>query len=393
MKRRELLRNAAALGAAYPFLGSAMAPTGKVIAKKKLVILPVELGYYDKFFYSTTDDPTDSPLIKCLSPVKDKLTVFRHIGQPEVGAGHGNAIRILTCNRRQSDGAMMSVDQVAAEAIEQRSRFKHVNLGRKGFSWNKHSRFAHSERDIGPKAVYEKLFTKYADDAALERKIAALKLMQLKAPRHATDAYRTAIAELEAEVAVDLEWNKKPIPKVEVDTNLNLTDAHGRGAITPVAQQLKMVRLALQHQRMTVAVASPPHVDKTSQIGVSGTYHQLGHRTSSKVEGYYEQLLKLELHLFNAYRDFLVDMEATGQLDDTIVMIMGSFNDAGRHQRKSVPTVVVGGGFDHKGLIECVEKDEIKIQLSHLYLSILRQMGIDAADFGGNRTSVDHLLG
>ena len=392
MKRRKLIKTAGILGATYPFIGGKAKAAATVATNKKLVVIPVELGYYGPYFRPKTDDPTSSPLMEHLRDFSNELTVFRDIAQPNIGHGHGNARKILNCGKKQSNGALTSIDQVAANSIEQNARYKHLNLGRTGFSWNANSREAFSLQDIGPDLIHERLFTRTANEAVLERKVKALDLMRNSLPTNPNESYLKAFRDLEKDVRTDMEWSKKPIPKVEISTHLNLSDAHDRGMINPIEQQLQLVRLALQHNRAQVVVASPPYIDKTSTIGVEGTYHQLGHRTSSKVEGYAERLLKLEKHLFNEYAKFISSLKENGLLEDTIVLIVGSFDDAGRHRRATLPTVLIGGGFNHQGVVDCLDGDKLKIEQAHLYLSILRQMGIKADDFAGDSASVDHLL-
>ena len=86
----------------------------------------------------------------------------------------------------------------------------------------------------------------------------------------------------------------------------------------------------------------------------------------------------------------LHSMKKAKTLDDTIVMIIGGFNDAGNHRRQSVPTIVAGGGFKHQGILDCDKavwgKDA---RLAHLYLTVLHQMGVDVGDFAGDTGNFD----
>ena len=225
--------------------------------------------------------------------------------------------------------------------------------------------------EIGPQKIYEKLFTKTAADEDLKKKIDTLELFRRTTPANASSRYKAALKELEEEIRIDLAWNKKPIPKVEIDTSLHLSDAHDRGYMSPIEQHLQLIRLGIQHDRAQIVVGGTPYIDKTSTIGIDGSYHSVGHKTSSKEAGYEEQLLKLEKHIFTGFDKFLKSMKENNLLDDTIVLIVGGFDDAGRHRRESIPTILIGGGFNHQGVVECKENDKLKIKQSHLYLSIL----------------------
>jgi len=390
MNRRTLIKSAAVAASMSPFI-NAQAADKKVKAKKKLVVIATELGFYDPFF-KPEKDKLDSPLLKILNKHQNEITLFRNIAQPEIGHGHKNKVGLLTCNRKQSNGAMMSLDQVASEHVMQDARYKSLHLGGRGFVWNKNSREVHTEMEIGPDKIYKKLFTKFYADAELQKKIDTLKVFQKQIPEKANKFYKAAVKELEEEISIDLEWNKKAIPKVEIDSNLHLSDAHGRGYITPVEQHLQLIRLGIQHQRAQIVVGGTPYVDKTSTIGVDGSYHAVGHKTSSKEAGYEAQLLKIENYLFNSFDKFLNSMKEANILDDTIVLVVGGFNDAGKHQRSSVPTMLIGGGFKHQGVVECLNNNNLEIKLSHLYLTILHQMGIDIGDFAGDSKNLDKLL-
>ena len=365
----------------------------KASAGKKLVILASEFGFYDPFFRPKTDDPASSALMGHLGDFSSDLTVFRGIAQPEVTGGHYNTKHVLTCNKRQSNGAMTSLDQVAAEAIHQETRYKSIHLGADAFSWNAHSRQVISDRDIGPDKIHEKLFTRTGDEKLLQRKIDSLAMFRKNAPANPAPAYLRSLKELEEEVAIDLAWNKKPIPEVEMKLGLTMRDAHDRGYINPVEQQLQLVRHALLHDRTQIALVSPPYIDKMmDRTGATKSYHGLGHNTSRGVEGSKEELLKVENFIFDEYRKFIASLKENNQLDDTIVLIIGAFSDAGRHSRPTMPTVLVGGGFNHRGIVDCLENDKLNIKQSHLYLTMLRQMGITADDFAGDTGNVDHLL-
>lgn len=392
MNRRDLVKSLAASAAVAPFASLKADTQKKVKAKKKLAIITTGLGFYDSFFKPKTDDLNSSPLLKVLNKHHNDITLFRNIAQPEIGHGHKNGAGLLSCNIKQSNGAMMSLDQVAAESVTQDARFKTLHLGGRSLVWNKNSREVHSEMEIGPEKIYKKLFTKFYADIELQKKVETLKVFQTQMSTKANPFYKAAVKELEEEIRIDLEWNKKSIPKVEIDSNLHLADAHGRGYITPVEQHLQLIRLGLQHERAQIVVGGTPYVDKTSTIGIEGSYHSVGHKTTSGEAGQKEQLWKIEDYLFTSFDKFLTSMKEAKILDDTIVLVVGGFNDAGKHQRSSVPTMIIGGGFKHQGVVECLNNQNLEIKLSHLYLTILHQMGIDAGDFGGDSKNLDKLL-
>jgi hypothetical protein len=90
---------------------------------------------------------------------------------------------------------------------------------------------------------------------------------------------------------------------------------------------------------------------------------------------------------------FMTSLKTDGLLNDTIILFMGAFSSPGGHSREYLPTILAGGGFNHQGLIECKEGDTTRYPLSHLYVSILHQMGIDLNEFSGHEGNLDRLLG
>ena len=58
-----------------------------------------------------------------------------------------------------------------------------------------------------------------------------------------------------------------------------------------------MIKLAIQHNRGQVFVASPPFVDKTD-YGVQLGYHALGHRAHESTD-IYKGMLGLEQHFMD----------------------------------------------------------------------------------------------
>ena len=373
--RRSLLKSVAslgALGALEPLSLLSGAENGAVEKPKNLVIFVNMMGYNQHTFNPKGEDLDSSPLLGRLKEHYEDLTVFKNIMQPEIVRGHNGGRGILTCNTNQRNGPYISLDQLACEHLEQTTRYKSVHLGNKTIVWNKNSRAVPTLHESDPQKIFNHLFGE-ADTAQLERQIESLRAMRRSLPKKGREAYVSSLAEHEQTLATDLEWAQKPVPKVEFDTKLHLTDHHGRGSLDPVQQELELIRLALKHKRGQVFVSSPPLVDKTD-YGVGLGYHELGHRAHLSKQ-IFDDMLKLEQHLFDCLSGFLTSLEKDDLLDDTIVLFMGAFSSPGGHSREYLPTVLAGGGFKHQGVIECKEKNTIRYPLSHLYVSILHQMG------------------
>ena len=164
---------------------------------------------------------------------------------------------------------------------------------------------------------------------------------------------------------MELDWAVRPVPSVKFDTELHLDDFGGQ-RLSPFAQQLELIQLGMKHQRGQVFVATPPNIDRT-KLGVNSGYHTLGHRAAAHQKEF-EDMLKVEQYLMDAFSDFVTNLKNDGSLDDTIVLFMGAYSNLGSHRRESLPVVLAGSGFRHQGLIDCVRNGALQHPLSHLYV-------------------------
>ena len=360
-----------------------------IASSKNLVIIVNMLGYNRHTFHPKGEDLDSSPLLSRLQGQYNDLTVFKNIMQPEINRGHNGGRGILTCNKNQQNGPFISLDQLASEHLQQNTRYKSVHLGHKTIVWNKDSRAVPTLHEAGPEAIFNHLFGQTPTEQ-LAKKLQSVRAMRQSLPQKSRAAYIASMDEHELTLATDLEWAKKAVPKVTFDTKLHLTDHHARGVMDPFQQHLEMIKLAIQHKRGQVFVASPPFVDKTD-YGVQLGYHALGHRAHEST-AIYEDMLGLEQHFMDCLVGFMTSLKTDGLLDDTIVLFMGAFSSPGGHSREYLPTILAGGGFKHQGLIECKEGDITRYPLSHLYVSILHQMGIDLNEFSGHQGNLDRLI-
>jgi hypothetical protein len=395
MNRRTALKSiAGASGVAMSSLGTLPSfaidkPAAKVRAPKNLVIIVNVLGYNKRTFYPEGENLDKSPLLSRLSEHHGDLTMFRGMRQPSVLGGHGGDKGLLTCNYNQPNGQYISLDQFIGERIEQHTRFKTVHLGEKTLVWGKNSRPLGTMMG-SPKNAFDRLFSTTPTDK-LNRELEAIRIARqgISSSKETDDAYEKALDEREEELLVELDWAVRPVPRVKFDTQLHLDD-FGRNKLSPFAQQLELIRLSMQHQRGQIFVSTPPHIDRT-KLGVKGGYHTLGHRSITNQQEF-EDMLTVEQHLMDGFSDFVTNLKNDGTLDDTIVLFMGAYSSPGVHRRENLPIVLAGGGFRHQGLIDCHRNGALQHPLSHLYVSIIHQMGLDIDQFGPDRGNIDKLI-
>jgi len=374
----------------FPSLSAAGSVKKTLIkSKKNLVIIPNEGGYLQDLFLPEKGKGIESSrLVSHLKNHYNELTVLSRIAQPEIGNGHPMHRGLLTLNQNHRNGPLQSLDQFASDRCEQVTRYRSFHMGDKSLVWDKNSRVLPTHMKRGPLKIYNTLFTNETSSSALRQKIEELKLLKagMLSNSKNVDYFKKTVQELEVEIAVEAEWMDKPVPKVKMDTELHLTDNHARGYIFPFEQHLELVHQGLVHKRGQIFVASPPYIDKTN-LGVQWSYHGLGHN-AGKSKDQFEQMYKVESHLFDGFSKFLDSLKKSKILDDTIVLFMGTFCQPGAHSREFIPTVLAGGGFKHQGLIEC----KGVYQLANLYTTILNQMGIDVDEFASTKGNINEKL-
>jgi hypothetical protein len=395
MDRRTMLKFAAALGAAGSTLdlnANVKKDSGaKVKSGKRLLIVHTGGGFYSSLWEPRNNDLAKSPLIGILKDHHGDLTYLKDIHQPGVLNGHSNNITIYTCGRRQPNGGpFISIDQFIADRLEQTTRFKSFNMGGQRLSWSKSSRQVPSYMKTDPKKVYGELFGS-GDAKTSEAKQRSLRELK-KLYRSSSDLYRNALAELEREIAVDYEWGKVKVPKIDIPLTLNFSDNHARGYRSPVGIQFDLALNAFKRDRAQVVLLSPAYIDKTTTIGVKGSYHAIGHEVTSKVAGRLKDMEKIERYVLEEFNVFLAKLKAEKLFDDTIVLFQGGFCDPGGHSRRYLPTLLMGGGLKPQGIVECRRGDQNVHTLSSVFLTIMHQMGIDAPSFSGFDNHMDKVL-
>ncbi|MCP4508212.1 MAG: DUF1552 domain-containing protein, partial [Fuerstiella sp.] len=210
LSRRDMLQSLAGLGtlAAMNPLGSVMAAPSSpplVRSPKNLVIVVNMLGYNQHTFHPRGDDLDGSPLVAKLNNHHGDLTVFKDIMQPEIIRGHNGGRGILTCNRNQTNGPYISLDQLACKHLQQTTRHKSVHMGNKTIVWNKNSRTVPTLHELGPQKIFEHLFGETSTDA-VEMKLKSIQAMRQSLPTKGREAYVTSFEEHEQILATDLEW-------------------------------------------------------------------------------------------------------------------------------------------------------------------------------------------
>ena len=393
MNRRNFIQCAGASVFANSVLEAGAKKSPRLVdSKKNLVIFTTEYGFHDEHFAPKKESLESSKLLSFLTDHQNELTVFNKTGQPEIGNGHGNHRGILSLNKKHSGGNETSLDCFIADRLEQRSRYKHVHIGDKMISIDSKGRTRQSWKEQSTQFIYDKLF----GDVSVESLNDESQFMQhLGEVYRSNSNYRPVLDNINATFELRKKWLTAPLEKPKPTESKKLTagfytsDVHKRGYPTPLKQYFDLVTQGLLCNRGQVFVVSAPVVNaSTARTKATVGFHSATHGNGAGMD----DVLKYESYMFKGLADFIRELKQHQLLDSTLVLAIGGLNNAGAHVRQSLPTVLLGGGLQHQGIVQCLDKDHLRYPLANIYVSILHQMGLDVNEFAGIQGDVDHLI-
>jgi hypothetical protein len=419
LDRRTVLR-AGAVALTLPLL-DAMTPAAygrgaraKADAQRprRMVLVHRPLGTYHPYLVPAATGPKfeATRFLKKLEPFRGQYTVFSGMGHPGYPNDHGTEPAIFTgvpeLNVRDLHNTV-SLDQVAARAVGEQTRFPFLLLNRvwsQSLSWTEKGVPIPHEGD--PAAVFRRLFIEGTPEevkreaARLEQGKSILDDLrgQLKAlgrdlgaaDRRRMEVLAGSIREAEAQLRQEEAWSKRPKSKVAITP-----DEFGKPAADWVGAQAKwftLIHLALQTDSTRVVVLGTNEHGPANVPGLEVQHHDASHH--GKDPGKIEQLARYEDHEFATYADFLARLagspEADGTLlDRTQVLFTSNLGDASAHSSANLPVLLAGGGFKHRGHVSFGTGSDKP--LCNLYVRMLRQMGADVDRFGSSTGTVEDI--
>ena len=380
---------------------------------KRMLLISNNLGVLPLHFFPKDKGPgyTLSPSLKELAAVRNDFTVCSGLSHPAVTGGHSTENCFLTAARdptRSGFRNSISLDQFAAEALGQQTRFPTLNLGvnidkaNRSLSWTRDGVLLPAEDS--PAVLFRKMFLQ--GDA----KQTALSLKRLQergsvldvlsedmrgfqnglsaSDRSRLDQYLTSVRELEQRLAISGEWEQKPKPTTQAAPPQDIAD---KARFFPKIQlMLDMARLAFESDStriitlMVDAFATPVFEIDDHQRTRDG-YHNLSHHGQSKEK--LAELEKVDLQQMRHLRDLLTALAATPTadskrlLDHTMVLYGSNLGDANVHNCTNLPVLLAGGGFKHG---QHLAFDPLQNKpLGKLFVSMQQRMGVAGDEFGG----------
>jgi hypothetical protein len=440
ISRRMMLRGTGvAIG--LPWL-EAMQPARLIASSRsvpdtfRMIFLNVPNGAHMASWTPSTEGPqySLSPILAPLQKHRKLLSVFTGLtldGAHAHGDGGGDHARsgaafLTGAHPKKTDGAdiqnSISVDQVAAQALGQQTRFASLELGLEGsaqsgncdsgyscaYSSNLSWRNANSplSKEIDPSALFDRIFGTGEKSLAvaakgdkIQRRKSVLDFAMDDAKRlqsqlgisdqRKLDEYLYAVRDVENRLVRGdkLKIGEDGIPNYPRPAGVPREwDEHCR-------LMMDMMALALQADAtrvMTFMFANEGSNRGYPEIGAPEGHHDLSHHGKDQ-----EKQKKIEK--INTYHvtklAYLLDLmasipEGDGTLLDHSMVIYGSgISDGDRHNHNDLPIVMAGGGSGKAPAAGHYRFAE-NTPLCNLYLWMLKQAGVEANQFGDSNDTL-----
>ena len=405
LSRRTFLRGSG-ICLALPFLEAMLPATARAEAAvsavpRRFVAINIPLGFLpEKFFPQQAGAGYElSPYLKIGEALRDHFTVFSGVSHPGVDGGHETQKSFLTAAPHPAARSFrntISVDQVIAKTIGDKTRFASMTLGEHSLSNSENG--VNIPREGMPGNAFRKLFMTGTpkeiaeQEADLKDGHSVMDVVMEDAKsigRHASaadkeklDQYFTAVRETEQRIAKAENWSKTPKPQVDAKPPAKFV---AEDVVACYQSYFDVMRLAIQTDSTRVmtlggtAIGTVPKID-----GVAQGYHTLSHH--GKDPERLKQLELVERATMKTFFNFLDELKNSGEgdsnlLDRTQVFFGSNLGNASGHSTTNLPALLAGGGFKHGQHLAFDVKDNYP--LSNLFVSMIQRMGIQGDAFGG----------
>ena len=337
-----------------------------------------------------------------------------------------NATFLTGCQARKTAGkdikVGVSVDQIAADAIGDRTKLRSLELSCDGvrrsgkcdsgyscayqynLSWKTESMPMVPESN--PRLVFERLFGNASSSTdrkgqlkrrALNKSILDFALQGAsnfnkrlgKLDQEKLSEYFTSVRELEKRIErEEKNWEKLPDLKSPVDIPENYR-AHLR-------LMFDMMVLAFQSDSTRISSFLLAHDGSNRSfrdIGVPEGHHSLSHHKNDPEK--IKKLAKID-HFYSEQFAYFIDKLSTTQeidgsrlLDHCMIVFGGGISDGNRHKHSDLP-VLLAGGSSH-GLTTGRHVDFQGVPMTNLYLGMLDRAGVQASQVGDSSGHIKDL--
>ena len=420
MTRRAALR-ASGIALTLPILESQLSrhaggqstPAASEEAPRRMVLICSTLGLHGPSLFPSEEgfDYPTTEYLKLLERHRKDFTLFSGLSHPDQHGKqpHDTEMTWLTSAKNPGmDGFRnsVSVDQVAAEALGNVTRFSSIALSSctsKSQSYTSNGVMIPAEDR--PSRVFEKLFLAGRPDdirrqrSRLSQGQSILDFVAEQAhsvrregsqqDRRQLDQYFEAIRSAESDLVEREAWLDRPKPEVSQSPPTDILDK--ADLVGRTRSLLKLVPLILQtDSSRVISMVIQDHQAVPKIDGVTAEHHHLSHHGQNP--DMIRQLKRVETEILTCFADLLNEMsEATEQqhrlLDQTSILFGSNLGNANSHDPRNLPIFLAGGAAEH-GQYRAFDSTR-NTPLSNLFVSMLQQMDIPAEKFGSSEGTVE----
>jgi len=368
-----------------------------------------------------------SPTLETLREHRDSFSVLSGMGHPRCTGGHSGGDTWLTgADLRSVPGKdytnSISIDQVIAEAVGDKTRFPSLELSdMSGTGAALHSHTLAFDRngtplpaENSPQRLFERLFVpedstsreatlrRYAekrsilDDVMGEAKALEKKLGRADQAKMAE--YLASVRETEIRVRKQEAWIDVPKPVVEA-AGLQLNSKPGDGHDRPMWLDVMLEISYLSFVTDTTRVISFEWAREAGGLGVGGeNHHELSHHGGDP--GMLSRLATVDRGYLTRLNRFMTFLKSTQEgegsmLDHTMIVYGSGMNSGpkGEHSPKNLPLLVAGGrawGLKHGQHI--AHDPQKHPPLSNVLLTVAQKMGAQTGKFSDSSGEMSELV-
>jgi hypothetical protein len=377
----------------------------------RMVCIGTNYGFVPGLFFpkGSGRDYALSPLLKSVAAHQSDFTVFSNLDHGvNAAGGHGGVHAflsgVLTSTAPSMEHANVSVDQVAAVAVGQQTRYPSMQFATDNDGGN-HLSWSTSGVSLQPQFRVQNIFNSLflatptrmrkqlhhrldarrsmldlvrSDAKRLERRVGT-------EDREKLDQYFTSVREVERKLQQSKSWVDQPKP----ETGYKLPNgADSLDLVDRMPIYYDLIKLAIQTDSTRVVTLGVNGIGRNlGGLPITRGYHQLTHH--GKVESYVEELSVIEqFHMaqFNRFLNSLKEVkEANGKtlFENTMTLLGSGMGNASSHSNRKLPLLLAGGGFKHGQHLEFAARKSGKRETpaANLLLSMLQQFGVETDQF------------